>query len=434
MSPEMARLLCNALPANLISMLSALIFLGEDQKVWPRMLLLSMAYGVFTWATFLALPQVDTIRTLLNIFGFVTLYRYGAKLHWLDSAKYYVVLFVFGFIPEAAGMFTLGAIWKLPLTRIDYDPFVMPWLIPFYLAGVAIAFPAVRLRPVVIFFFTSLRENISEPQFKAISLAIAVQLALLIALVTEYTGFHENDTLLRTVTTHIAFMLLIIFNIFVLNRYRLLTEEKLLSASQDAISASLTDLLNTVRGQRHDFVNQLQIISSLAHQDNQELTGYISRLVNEAVLYNQVLKSDNSIISALLNAKLAQAELRGIRLDVDIDAPLSHLGARALYLSRILGNLIDNAIEFVEQTGQERWVKVIVRNDKPFLSFSVVNPGSLPTETQKKVFDPGFTTKDGRHSGLGLHICRQLAWKLHGEIECCADQAEIMFRLVLPGD
>ena len=150
--------------------------------------------------------------------------------------------------------------------------------------------------------------------------------------------------------------------------------------------------------------------------------------------YNNLLKINEPIISALLNSKITQAELKGVKVDIQIDANLTKLSTRAFDVTRILGNIIDNALEAVSNNQEgNRWLKLKIKEKGPLLVFSVTNPGALPEEVVKKVFEPGFTTKNGSNSGLGLYICQQLANKLHGKIDFTSqEEASTTFSLVFP--
>ncbi|MFA4884331.1 MAG: ATP-binding protein [Desulfotomaculaceae bacterium] len=314
------------------------------------------------------------------------------------------------------------------------SPALMALLIPFYIAGIPFAYATGKLRAPVLSFFANAKEKLKLPQFRTFFISTVLMFGLIVVL---YIQFEEDVNFIgpKTILIRIAFSLLIILAVFILNISVSLTEKTTITATQNVISENLTALLNSIRGQRHDFVNHIQVITSLTQMKKySDLDQYLSLLSSEISQLNDVLKVDNPFISALLNAKLLLADTKGIKFDIDINTSLSSLSTKALDITRVLGNLIDNAIEVVEQqkTG-EKWIKVTIGETGPLLSFSVENPGNLSDETQKNIFTPGFTTKGEDHSGLGLYICQQLAKKLHGTIDyVLGPSSSVKFSLLIP--
>ena len=127
--------------------------------------------------------------------------------------------------------------------------------------------------------------------------------------------------------------------------------------------------------------------------------------------------------------------MNGIKVDIDINANLSKLATKAYDITRILGNLIDNAVDAVLQNNtKDKWINLIIEEKGPLLIFSIKNPGIIPKEiVENSIFEPGNTTKDDSHCGLGLYISQQLAKKLHGKIEFNSTrELGTTFSLVLP--
>ena len=240
--------------------------------------------------------------------------------------------------------------------------------------------------------------------------------------------------------THPVILALIFFSLMGLNVYILLrsahvVESKILSETQSTISDDIMNLITAVRSQRHDFLHHIQVISSLYHTGNLEALGqYLSQVTLDVSRLNNLLKITSPFIAALLNIKLCQAEAKGVKLDVQVEGQVFGSSTRDYDLVRVLGNLIDNAIEAVQdRSPTDKWVKVVITTRGPFLVFSISNPGFIPPEVCSRIFEPGFTTKGNQHLGLGLHICRDLARKLHGRIHCrCEPEGQVTFTLVIP--
>jgi signal transduction histidine kinase len=98
-------------------------------------------------------------------------------------------------------------------------------------------------------------------------------------------------------------------------------------------------------------------------------------------------------------------------------------------LTRILGNLIKNALEATPEAGT---VRIDCRDGDGETVFSINNPGEMPLNLQNKVFRDGGTSK-GRGRGLGLRSIRLLVDALGGRIDLVSNAIEgTTFFLRLP--
>lgn len=212
------------------------------------------------------------------------------------------------------------------------------------------------------------------------------------------------------------------------------TREVLIS-TQDAVSENIMELINSVRGQRHDFMNQLQIIYGLEQQQEWiALHDYLQELLKEVSEYNDILKLENPIVAALLNSKISRANLNGININADIRTNFTGFTAYSMDIARILGNLIDNAIEATQTVDGKKEVTIVIYEEGSGLHFSVSNKYSSSLEVFGRMFEPEFTTKLESHSGIGLCVCRQLAKKLGGilEYQLVPQDSLITFTLTIP--
>ncbi len=126
-------------------------------------------------------------------------------------------------------------------------------------------------------------------------------------------------------------------------------------------------------------------------------------------------------------------ERGGITLDVEVDPELPVVQAVSGQLEQVLINLITNAVHAVENGG-----KVVVRaaTEGPasvFLEVGDSGPG-VPEADRQKIFEPFFTTKpDGKGTGLGLPIVRNIVDQHGGEITVSRSSlGGAAFRVVLP--
>jgi len=193
------------------------------------------------------------------------------------------------------------------------------------------------------------------------------------------------------------------------------------------------DTLNhTLRAQRHDFLNHLQVVYSLMEmQEYGEATDYLEKVYGDIRSVAQFLATKSTAINALLKVKAGACAERGIELQLDIKSPLEGLTMPSWELCRVLANLIDNAMDALK--GKEQpMIRVTIAEDLRAFTFDVANNGDpVPPEMIECIFEAGVSTKGEGH-GMGLSIVRQTLAAHGGTIACESDAKETVFRVTLP--
>jgi two-component system, NtrC family, sensor kinase len=126
-------------------------------------------------------------------------------------------------------------------------------------------------------------------------------------------------------------------------------------------------------------------------------------------------------------------ERGGVTLGIAIDPELPVVRAISGQLEQVLINLITNAVHAVENGGR---VMVRARAESPasvLLEVADSGPG-ISEDDHQRIFEPFFTTKpDGKGTGLGLPIVRNIVEQHHGEIRVArSDLGGASFRVILP--
>ena len=120
---------------------------------------------------------------------------------------------------------------------------------------------------------------------------------------------------------------------------------------------NLEDFNTKLREQRHDYLNQLQIVHGLLELDEfEEAKNYLQPVFRDIMKVNQALKTSQPAVNALLRAKMEAAEQQGVDLYVEIATQLNRLPLEPWEFCKILANLIDNAVTAAGQNEGEKRV------------------------------------------------------------------------------
>lgn len=172
-----------------------------------------------------------------------------------------------------------------------------------------------------------------------------------------------------------------------------------------------------VRKFRHDYVN---IITSIEYYLESNEIEELKKYFNSSVKNTKSLFKKDSInsealnrlktleIKSIISMKLLSAQEKGINLQIEINENISlNQTVDSVVLVRILGILLDNAIEEVASIGRGK-VSVAIFKSNSDLLFVIQNPVRKNIEPLKKLKQKGFSTK-GNNRGLGLSIVDELS-------------------------
>ena len=191
----------------------------------------------------------------------------------------------------------------------------------------------------------------------------------------------------------------------------------------------------TLRKQRHDFMNHLQVVFSLIELgDYNEAMKYVESVYGDIQRTGGILKTAIPAVNALIAAKKQDCAEHGIALDTEIASGWKGLPVPGWEMCRVLGNLIDNARDaLTEQPNQTDRRIVIAIDETPRLyTFAVSNNGpAIPEAIQRDIFQLGFTTKSDGH-GSGLAIVREILASYGGEIAVESSEQNTRFTGSIP--
>ena len=271
---------------------------------------------------------------------------------------------------------------------------------------------------------------------KATNYAVVInvlQIAIILVMLLGIILIPEISTSYRLLLTlTIIASLVIVWGAVVDIREALNTRKLLIQLDDmDETIDAMSQFNNTLRAQRHDFLNHLQVVYSLIEMaEYQEANDYIERVYGRITAVSRVMKTAIPAVNALLQVKVAACEKVGIAVEVAINSNWEELEATMpdWEMCKVLSNLIDNAVEAMEHVPNDRRKLTIflAENVKQY-TFRVENTGEMIAEhIRESIFVPGFTTKGEGH-GMGLHIVRRTLRERGGDIQLQSDAEKTAF-------
>ena len=233
----------------------------------------------------------------------------------------------------------------------------------------------------------------------------------LITLAVQLTVTVYYTDILPILITFLSFLSLLAY--FVISIYSLtrimklsLTTKKLESAEE--YNKTLHILHDSVRGFKHDFDNIVTTIGGYVKTNDMEgLKNYYVQLeddcqkVNNLYLLNPEVINNPGIYNLLTN-KYNEAISKDIKVNMSILLDLSNLKMKIYEFARILGILLDNAIE-ASQECEEKIMNITFRNDeKNHRQLIIIENHYINKDVDTiRIFGKGISEKEN-HSGLGL--------------------------------
>lgn len=210
-----------------------------------------------------------------------------------------------------------------------------------------------------------------------------------------------------------------------------------------------------LREQRHDYLNQVQIVYGLLElEEYEEAEQYMKTIFDDITKISRVLKTSKPAVNALLQAKIGAAEQKDIDFALSVHTQLEALPLESWEFCKILSNLIDNAITAVDQEEpereeyqqreykqggrkegcrKERHIYLRLDENKSRYQVYISNTGPMITPEQKKLlFRPGYTTKTQEGHGMGLAIVSDIVKTCSGSVQVNSDEKQTAFTVTIP--
>jgi len=139
----------------------------------------------------------------------------------------------------------------------------------------------------------------------------------------------------------------------------------------------------------------------------------------------------NSLLAQILDATQPTLMARNVELHTEMSEALPSIDADADQLQQVFINLINNSLDAMPLGGK---LSVTTAPGVDSVVIVLADSGEgIAKDELDLIFDPMFSTKPGRGTGLGLTIVKQIISEHGGEVEVESEpDRETVFRITLP--
>lgn len=187
----------------------------------------------------------------------------------------------------------------------------------------------------------------------------------------------------------------------------------------ESYNKTLTIMYDNIRGFRHDFSNFIQALDGYVETNNIEGIRNMNKAVlkecreinNMGILDPKII--NNPAVYSIITNKYYKAKENNINMNIEIMLDFKELNVSTYELCRILGILLDNAIEAAKFC-EERIINIQFKKDFKVNRNLIIVENSYKERNIDidKIFEKGYSTKSSKETrGLGLWIVRKILCK-----------------------
>ena len=390
------------------------IFLSHTFKKWELLILLLSSSLVFIIS--IGIFNFVPIALLIIPFFF---YLFKKNIQYLVIKFTFLVLYL---IILAQSSKIILSLFSAIIKKIEYNYSI-------FLQNILFLFLLFLITKRINIILNSIVENIiPSEKYKYILYFCALCTLTTYYIFLMYSIFKGSSYIhLLSIVTGLIFILLCTYiTVSVVKNIKLETNNKIESAKleqQKKYILALEKNNNEIRKFKHDFNNIILGLDGYINNDDfdkEKLKKYFNSTImnfnNNIELNDIVIAKLNSIkvssLKSLITNKVLMAQNNNIDADINIEGEITDFYTDEIQLSRILGVLLDNAIEAsLELTENKKIEMNIIQIDKTTdiqISNTFNNTGTPLEDFNKE----GFSTK-GTNRGLGLSSAHEIANKLN---------------------
>ena len=347
------------------------------------------------------------IQDVFNIVIILFILHYILKLSIYKSALILVISHFEAFMSACVSHVILLNIFNLSLEDISSIPlYSLSMYILSSLFWIFMIFLSYILLKHKNFYHKILKISLKSCIIINVSLGI-LTLALISYLLAKYIDIISIELIILIIIALLIYFSVSIYSI--IRTYNLEKTKKDLE-NEKLYNKTLNLLHDNIRCFKHDFNNIVQAIGGYISVDDMKgLKEYYKSLLSDCKLTNNlnVLNPEtinNPSIYSLLTNKYYVATQKNVKMTFSVFTDLSKINFNMYEFSRMLGILLDNAIEAAEES-EEKLIEIDFHSTPKKQLFIIKNTCKDLNISTTKIFEKGYSTKEN-NSGIGL-------WKVH---------------------
>lgn len=213
---------------------------------------------------------------------------------------------------------------------------------------------------------------------------------------------------LISLTALIAYAFISVYSIF---KSINLTITKRELEQSELHNKSLELLYNNISAFKHDFSNIITALGGYINSNNMKgLSEYYDKILDECCINNNLSTLNpqvinNAAIYNILANKYYDADEKGITINLQVFINLNELKMDIYHFCRILGILLDNAVEAAAKC-EEKTINIDIRDIKPkkYQSIMIENTYNNKNIDISKLSEKGYTSKTDEKCSHGIGL------------------------------
>ncbi|WP_162162705.1 quorum-sensing sensor histidine kinase AgrC [Staphylococcus epidermidis] len=372
-------------------------FVGKDYIFITGIIILSaILYNVYS-------SQALVLVVLMIIIFFYSKVRWYSIVIVLMSA---LLSYLTNFIILTISLYTEDIIHSIYLFTISH--FLMFIILSLILAHL-FKHLLIKLRYSYLY--------LSKRYYIIISFVLAI--AFIYFYIISQTNLQESNSLKFYAIIFVSVIVLLSLVILLLSAFAL-REMKYKRKLQEIeayyeYTLRIESINNEMRKFRHDYVNILTTLSDYIREDDmpglrkyfdEHIVPMKDKLKTRSIKMNGIEKLKVREIKGLITTKIIQAQEKRIPISIEVPDEIDRIDMNTVELSRIIGIIVDNAIEASENL-EEPLINIAFIDNEESVTFIVMNKCSEDIPKIHELFEQGFSTK-GDNRGLGLSTLKEL--------------------------